>query len=110
MPKELARAVKDFMFEHQESYQAAAKFTGPINATQIYHQARMANSKEGDQPVFFTMDDPYWVRFQQQNYRREDNWRLPSIMAWDHKPYGLVGEVLDFERLERLQTEREMKM
>ena len=46
MPQELSRAVKDFMFEHSEKYQAAAKFTGPINASQIYHQARQAGSAE----------------------------------------------------------------
>jgi len=39
MPAELARAVKDYMFDHQEQYQAAAKYTGPINATHIYHQS-----------------------------------------------------------------------
>ena len=40
MPRQLAQAVKDFMFDHQEKYMDAAKITGPINATQIYHQAR----------------------------------------------------------------------
>lgn len=37
MPRELARAVKDYMFENQDKYQAAAKYTGPINNTAIYH-------------------------------------------------------------------------
>ena len=37
MPPELAREVKNFMFKNQESYQAASQYTGPINATQIYH-------------------------------------------------------------------------
>jgi len=37
MPEELARTVKNYMIEHQDQYQAAAKFTGPISVTQIYH-------------------------------------------------------------------------
>ena len=37
MPRELAQAVKDYMFDNQDQYQAAAKYTGPINNTQIYH-------------------------------------------------------------------------
>ena len=61
MPQELSRAVKDFMLEHQDKYQAAARFTGPINATQIYHQARQSGSAE--QPVFINADDPYLRQF-----------------------------------------------
>lgn len=107
MPKELARAVKDYMLENQEKYLAAAQFTGPINNTQIYHQARQTN---GGDAVFFTADDPYWIEFKQRNYRREDNWKGPSIFAWDHKPYGILGEVLDLKRFERTLREHEMKL
>jgi len=45
-----------------------------------------------------TMDDPYWVQFQAKNYRREDNWKLPSVHAWDHKPFGIFGEIIDMKR------------
>ena len=55
-------------------------------------------------------DDPYWVEFQRKNYRREDNWRLPSIHAWDHKPYGIMGEILDLKRFEKAAQEQNMKM
>lgn len=111
MPAELARAVKDYMFEHQEQYQAAARYTGPINATHIYHQSNQQGvHSDNDQPVFVTMDDPYWRDFQAKNYRREDNWRLPSIHAWDHKPMGVLGEILDFKQLEKNLRESQMKM
>lgn len=109
MPQELSRAVRDFMIDNQDKYQAAAKYTGPINATQIYHQARQSGSAE--QPVFMNVDDPYMHQFQRENYRREDNWRLPSIHAWDHKPYGIFGEILDLKRFETsMQDEQQMKM
>jgi len=45
--------------------------------------------------VFVALDDPYWVKFYENNYKREDNWRLPSALAWDHKPYGIIGEALN---------------
>jgi len=57
-----------------------------------------------------TMDDPYWVKFQKENYRREDNWRLPSVHAWEHKPYGILGEVLDLKRFEKTMHEQQSKM
>jgi len=46
----------------------------------------------------------------QKNYRREDNWRAPSIFVWDHKPYGILGEVLDLKRFEKTLREQEMKL
>lgn len=107
MPRELAMAVKDFMFKHQEKYAEAAKITGPINNTTIYHQARQL---EGEQPVSFALDDPYWHEWLHKNYRREENWRGPSVYAWDHKPYGILGEVLDMSRVEKTLREQQMKM
>jgi len=45
------------------------------------------------------MDDPYWQDFMAKNSRREDIYKTPSIYAWDHKPYGVVGEVIDFDKI-----------
>ena len=58
-----------------------------------------------ERPIFYNVDDPYWQAFQQNNYRREDNWRMPSALAWDHKPKGLLGEVLDIDRMEKSYAE-----
>ena len=41
------------------------------------------------------------AEFYRKNWRREDNWRLPSIFAWDHKPRGILGEVFDLDKVER---------
>jgi hypothetical protein len=27
-------------------------------------------------------------------------WKLPSHLAWDHKPRGIIDEVIDFKKLE----------
>lgn len=56
------------------------------------------------------VDDPYWADWMDKNYRREDNWRGPSPMAWDHKPYGIFGEVLDLSRFDKNLKEQQMKM
>lgn len=107
MPRDLAMAVKEYMARNQEKYYDAAKYTGPISATQLYHQARASADPAAAQPVFFSMDDPYWTEYYQKNYRREDNWRLPSVLAWDHKPKGILGEIIDFDRMERVLKEAE---
>jgi len=45
------------------------------------------------------MEDPYWQDFMAKNSRREDIWRTPSMFTWHHKPYGIIGEVVDVERM-----------
>ena len=106
MPRELAQAVKDYMMENSGKYNAAARETGPINIANIYHQARQVSSRSGEQaPVFFNTDDPYWVEFAQKNYRREDNWRGPSVHAWNHRPKGILGEIIDVDRLDKAYEE-----
>lgn len=47
----------------------------------------------------YCMDDPYWQDFMAKNSRREDIYKTPSIYAWDHKPMGMLGEVVDFDKL-----------
>lgn len=34
-------------------------------------------------------------------------WKLPSHLAWDHKPRGIIDEVIDTKKLE--ETLREMR-
>jgi len=60
--------------------------------------------------VSMAVDDPYWAQWMDKNYRREDNWRAPSAMAWDHKHNGILGEVLDFSRSEKTTKEQQMKL
>jgi len=36
-----------------------------------------------------------------KNYKREDNWRYPSMLAWDHKQHGIIGEVIDIEGMRK---------
>lgn len=105
MPRELAQAVKEYMIENSEKYHTAARQTGIFNNSAIYYQANQVRSKSGEKPVFFNVDDPYWQDFAQKNYRREDNWRVPSVLAWDHKPRGLLGEIIDIEKLEKAYDE-----
>lgn len=66
--------------------------SGPKSNTAIYH------NKDYTSPIF-ALDDPYWRDFIAKNSRREDNWRTPSMLAWNHKQYGLLGEILDIEKM-----------
>jgi len=63
-------------------------------------------------PPFFCPQDPYWQELLQKNYRRQHRWKTPSILAWDHKQYGLVGEVLDCQQLEEnfLKAQRDLTL
>jgi hypothetical protein len=36
-----------------------------------------------------------------RNTRREDKWRTPSILAWNHKRYGIIGEVIDVPKMQK---------
>ena len=50
-----------------------------------------------------SMDDPYWQDFMQKNYRHQDVYKIPSGMAWDHHPRGIIDEIVDSKQLERKQ-------
>jgi len=45
------------------------------------------------------MDDPYWREFMEKNSKRENIWKTPSILSWDHRRYGIIGEVVDVKRM-----------
>lgn len=47
------------------------------------------------------MDDPYWVQFMEKNYRAQDFYKIPSAMAWDYNPNGILDEVIDMKSLEK---------
>ncbi len=49
--------------------------------------------------------DPYWRSFYERNFRAQDHHKLPSALAWDHKPDGILGEVLDLKKLRRNAAE-----
>jgi len=99
MPRELQKSVKNYLLENNHKYHDAMKQTGPINSSTIYHQANQRNPDEV--PAFVCYDDPYWQEFKKKNYKREDNWRYPSVLAWDHKPHGIIGEVIDIEGMRK---------
>ena len=48
----------------------------------------------------FYLDDPYWVKFMNRNTSRTKMWKLPSHLAWNHRPRGIIDEVIDFKKLE----------
>lgn len=77
------------------------KRTGPIDNTSLY---KRVNQNKDEVPIMLNMDDPYWQDFISRNSARTQQWRVPSQMAWDHKQFGIVGEVVDIKRVIETQN------
>ena len=93
---QMQRAVKNYLVDNAEKYQKAVKKTGPIDNTSLY---RKVSNKDDSVPLFLNVDDPYWINFLESNSKRTQQWRLPSHLAWDHKPHGILGEVIDMKKI-----------
>lgn len=74
------------------------KVTGLQSTTKVYEAA---DKNDYSQHSIYNMDDPYWRQWLAKNTRREDNWRNPSIHAYNHKPYGIIGEVVNIDKLRK---------
>ena len=95
LPFELAKAVKNYKLSNNAKYQNAIKSTGPINTASVYR------STKDETATLFNRDDPYWQSLIEKNYRKQDHYKVPSAMAWDHKEHGLVGEIVDLKKMAR---------
>ena len=95
---EMQKAVKQYLINNAESYQRAIKRTGPIDNTSLYRKVQSKRDQDAA-PVMFTLDDPYWQAFIENNSRRTQQWRVPSHLAWNHKQFGIVGEVIDVKQV-----------
>lgn len=94
MPKNLQRAVRDYLLtsSNGQRYRESMKVTGLQDTSAIY--AANANSDYSKHAIFSKNDDK-WMEWMAKNSRKQDQYRTPSAWAFDHKPYGLAGEVVD---------------
>lgn len=99
LSRDLQLAVKNYMLENTEKYQEAARSTGPIDNATLYRKVKGRFGRE-ETPVMINRNDPYWEELFKQANKRELQWKLPSHLAWDHKPHGILDEVLDMKKLE----------
>jgi hypothetical protein len=78
------------------------KTTGPIDNTTLYRNVQRKREQQDDDYVtsIFNVDDPYWKDFLNRNSKRQYQWRVPSHLAWNHKTYGILGEVIDVKHME----------
>lgn len=105
MPREISMALKQYMLKHSDSYYAAEAMqrSGPLDTAKLYR-----STQEEPQPLF-CIDDPYWQDVVQKNWRREDQYKIPSVYAWAHKQDGIMGEIFDMDEIRRKdQMFREM--
>lgn len=63
------------------------KNTGPIDNASLYRSLK--NKSKDEQPVIFSKDDPYWQEIMSKSWKRTQQWKAPSMFAWDHKRGGL---------------------
>ena len=99
LPFELAKAVKNYKLSNNAKYQNAIKSTGPINTASVYRTTKDSSA------ALFNQDDPYWQNLIEKNYRKQDHYKVPSAMAWDHKEHGIIGEIMDVKKLQRNAAE-----
>lgn len=95
---DMAKVVKNYKLENNAKYMDAIKRTGPINTYSVYKDIRSDADKFATNGMV-NMDDPYWIEFYKKNYRTQDQYKLPSIYAWDYKENGILGEVVDIKKL-----------
>lgn len=88
----------------------AMKRTGPISTNLVYENLRVKGSTDAYGKSIVDMDDPYWQQFMERNYRVTDRYKHPSVMAWDHKEHGIMGEIFDMKKLEKRMRSLESLM
>ena len=96
---DMAKAVKNYKLENNPKYMDAIKRTGPINTHSVYQDNRPNSEDKFSTKSIVNMDDPYWIEFYKKNYRTQDQYKMPSVYAWDYKEYGLLGELVDMKKL-----------
>jgi len=103
MPEDIGMAVKNYMLKNSESYYAKGvmKNSGPMNNSSLYHSDNQSSATSG----LFCMDDPYWQEYRKAHTKREDQWKTPSIYAWNHKQDGLMGEIFDMDEVRSKQEQ-----
>ena len=92
---EMQQAVKDYTLANAARYHKAMSRTGPIDNSTLYRRQRGQ-----EKPVIMSMDDPYWEEFVKKNSARTQQWRVPSHIAWEHKPHGILSDVYDFKHVQ----------
>lgn len=101
---DMAKAVKSYQANHNVKYQEAMKATGPINTSSVYKNSRpdsTSGSAAYTRSSIVNMDDPYWQQFYEKNYRIQDQYKLPSVHAFEHKEYGIISEILDMKKIDQ---------
>merc|ERR1719389_874117 len=101
LPIEMQAAVKKYLLDHAADYHHAIRRTGPIDNSSLYRRMQdQQNLKDGQVSTIANMDDPYWHEFVSKNHKRQNQYKLPSKFAWDHKEYGMIGEMFNLNEVE----------
>lgn len=99
------RALREYKMEFSDQYRDAFDQTGPVDGAALYRNFKLNKVEETGPVSFYTLDDPALTLHYMKNRKRENHHKLPSLFAWDHKKHGLLGEVLDFDVIEKMQKQ-----
>ena len=102
LPKEMVKAIKEFKMDNMKNYDGATKKMGPIDTRSVY---KKSDGEGWNRDSIVNIDDPYWQDFYAKNYRSQDRHKLPSSMAWDYKPNGVMDSIYDMNELARKKDE-----
>ena len=94
LPKHLQKAVRNYLLSEAngQRYRQSAQLTGLQDSASIYATEA---GEDFSKHAVFSKDDSQWMEWMAKNSRKQDHYRTPSAWAFDHKPYGLAGEVVD---------------
>ena len=101
MPREMQLELKKYLLasvDNNKSYSEAINRSGPLDNTSIYHAESVEDA--ANQHII-TADDEFWREWAARNQWREDAWRMPSGLAWDHKPHGILGEIFEMDKIRK---------
>jgi hypothetical protein len=105
LPFNLTRALREYKLEFNDQYRDAFDLTGPVDGASLYRNFKLNKVEETGPVSFYTLDDPALTLHYLKNRKRENHHKLPSLFTWDHKRHGMLGEVIDFNVVERLQKQ-----
>lgn len=93
--------------ENAEQYRDAIKVTGPIDGASLYRNVRAARNSTEEEPFsLYTADDPALRNLYFKYSRRHHMHKLPSSLVWDHKKFGIVGEIFGEQNLKNLEAKQ----
>lgn len=101
LPYYVAKIARQYQLDRAEKHQIAKQTTGPQTSLSIYKEAFEKDREsylKGQLSTNIFKDIESLKKdfeiYNSKSNKRAAQWRLPSIMAYDYKPTGILGELI----------------